>query len=70
MDRIWGSFRDPSGVVFKHDNKIFRSVSELGKERYLSIKNILERSIEYNFLIDTKEINNDDLKKNLMHLYY
>ena len=63
MDRIWGSFRDPSGVVFKYDNKIFRSVSELGKERYLSIKNILERSIEYNFLIDTKEINNDDLKK-------
>ena len=44
MDRVSGSFRDPSGTVFKDKDRIIRSVSKLGVEKYLFIKknNIIE----------------------------
>lgn len=63
MSRISGSFRDPSGNVFKHENKILRTVSKIAEEKYLSIKNIIQDSIKNNFLIDTIEINDESLKK-------
>ena len=34
-----GSFRDPSGRIFYKDNKVYREISSLGKDRYKFIKN-------------------------------
>lgn len=63
MNRIKGSFRDPIGSVFEYDNRILRIVSKYGEEKYLSIRNIIQDSIRNNFLIETSEINEEQLKK-------
>lgn len=63
MDKVHGSFRDPSGSVFARDGRIFRSVYLQGAEKYLSIKKIIKESIQNKFLIDTEEINDKELKK-------
>lgn len=67
MFKIPGSFRDPSGNVFNYQNKIIRSVSKIGEQKYLYIKNnnIIEESIKNNFLINTFEINDVLLKERL-----
>ena len=56
-----GSFRDPSGQVYKYNNRIIRIVKKFGKKRYEFIKenNLLKESIDNNFLINTKEIENE-----------
>ena len=56
-----GSFRDPAGQVFKYKNRIIRVVKKFGKKRYEFIKNknLINESIQNNFLIDTKEIKNE-----------
>ena len=56
-----GSFRDPSGQIFEYNNRIIRVVTSLGKKRYEFIKeqNLIEESIKNNFLVDTKEIENE-----------
>ena len=56
-----GSFRDPSGHVYKYNNRIIRVVKNFGKKRYEFIKekNLLKESIKSNFLIHTKEIENE-----------
>ncbi len=56
-----GSFRDPSGHVYKYNNRIIRVVKNFGKKRYEFIKekNLLNESIKSNFLIHTKEIENE-----------
>ncbi|MDA9063154.1 50S ribosomal protein L11 methyltransferase [Candidatus Pelagibacter sp.] len=55
------SFRDPSGHVYKYNNRIIRVIKKYGKKRYEFIKenNLIEESIKNNFLIDTKEIENE-----------
>lgn len=67
MQKVHGSFRDPSGAVFKYQNKIIRSISKIGEKKYIYIKNknIIEDSIKNNFLIDTFEINDVFLKEKL-----
>jgi ribosomal protein L11 methylase PrmA len=67
MQKIPGSFRDPSGSVFNYQNKIIRSVSKIGEQKYLHVKNknIIEESIKNNFLINTFEIEDVLLKEKL-----
>lgn len=71
MDRVSGSFRDPSGTVFKDKDRIIRSVSKLGVEKYLFIKknNIIEESIKNKFLINTREIDDPTLKQELESIF-
>ena len=33
-ERLPGSFRDPSGFVFRREGKLFRKISERGKEDF------------------------------------
>jgi ribosomal protein L11 methylase PrmA len=58
-----GSFRDPAGRIYYKNNKVFRKLSALGVERYskLDEANIIDKSIENGFLIETKknQINNE-----------
>ena len=53
-----GSFRDPAGQIYEYNNRIIRIVKKFGKERYELIKekNIIEESINKNFLINTKDV--------------
>ena len=61
-----GSFRDPSGQIYQYNDRIIRVVKNFGKKRYEYIKenNLIQESIDNNFLINTKEIKNEfkDLK--------
>lgn len=63
-----GSFRDPAGHVFEHNNKIIRVIKNFGKKKYEFIKekNLIEESIKNNFLIQTKEATTEyaNLKNN------
>ena len=47
-----GSFRDPAGQIYEHDNRIIRIVKKFGKKRYdlIKKKNIIEESINKNFV--------------------
>ena len=58
LKRNNGSFRDNRGHVYTYDDKVFRSITKYGKEQYLNLKNhnILNESIENNFLIESEEI--------------
>ena len=66
-----GSFRDPAGKIFYHNNKVYRKLSKLGETRlrYIIDKNIIVDSIKNNFLINSKivkldeelAINNEDI---------
>ena len=49
-----GSFRDPAGKIFYHNNKVYRKLSKLGETRlrYIIDKNIIVDSIKNNFLIN------------------
>ena len=61
-----GSFRDPAGKIFYHKNKVLRKLSASGKERFdfLIKEKILNKSIEKNFLINTKVFAGDSELKN------
>ena len=59
-----GSFRDPAGKIYYEDDRVFRKLTALGTERFLELQNIniISKSIEKGFLIETKVIKNQ--KKN------
>ncbi len=55
-----GSFRDPAGEVYHYNDRIIRIIKQKGKSRYEYIKknNLIKESVEKNFLIESKEIEN------------
>ena len=59
-----GSFRDPAGRVFYHLDKIYRLIDDSGKERvkFLEQNDLITKSKEKNFLINSKILNDKDLK--------
>lgn len=59
-----GSFRDPAGKIYYENNRILRKLTTLGSERFSKLKesNIISKSIQKGFLIETKEI--EDNEKN------
>ena len=54
-----GSFRDPAGKIFYHNNKVFRILNFEGEKRlkFLKESKILEESIKKDFLIKSSRIN-------------
>ena len=56
-----GSFRDPSGQVYKYNDRIIRIVKKFGKKKYEYIKEkgLIAESTKNNFLINTKEVNEE-----------
>lgn len=60
-----GSFRDPAGKIYYKNNRIFRKLTTLGVKRFSKLKesNIISKSIQKGFLIETKEIE-DNKKEN------
>jgi ribosomal protein L11 methylase PrmA len=57
-----GSFRDPAGKIYYEDNRVFRKLTALGTERFLELQNIniISKSIEKGFLVETKVIKNQN----------
>jgi len=57
-----GSFRDPAGKVFYYNDRIFRKLSLSGEERFqfVSKNNILHKSIEKKYLINTKILDSNE----------
>ena len=56
-----GSFRDPAGAIFYINDRIFRKINKVGIDRvnFLEKEKILKESIEKNYLIQTKILNDD-----------
>lgn len=54
-----GSFRDPSGYVFAHDNQIFRAITQRGSSNYLKLKEsgLIDKLIKEGRLVATEEVN-------------
>ena len=72
MKQIPGSFRDPSASVFTFENRIIRKINKSGNKKielFISSK-ILEESIKKKYLIDTWIVEDQDLKKNLILIFY
>ena len=67
MEKISGSFRDPSATVFTIGDRIIRGINKSGEEKFrlLTESKILEKSIQKNFLIGTQKIDDEDIKKKL-----
>ena len=53
-----GSFRDPAGTIFYHNDKVYRVLSDEGYERYkfLEKNNLLKQLIDKNYVIRTNQI--------------
>jgi ribosomal protein L11 methylase PrmA len=62
-----GSYRDPAGSVFFENKKVYRNITNFGSKKYEFIKEsgLLEESIKQGFVIDTKEVNDQNLKNQL-----
>ena len=60
-----GSFRDPAGSIFYVNERIFRKINKFGENRvnFLEKENILQKSIEKNYLIQTKILKDDEKNK-------
>jgi len=60
-----GSYRDPSGKVFYHEEKVYRGLTKEGVRRFNGIKDkgVIEESISKGFLVETKIVNNDFFAK-------
>ena len=60
-----GSFRDPSAKIFYYKDRIFREVFSNGLTKYdfLRKNNLIKELIEKKFLVDTKEINSEEILK-------
>jgi ribosomal protein L11 methylase PrmA len=60
-----GSFRDPAGKIYYEKNRVFRKLTPLGIKRFSDLRDgdIILKSIEKGFLINTKEIENDEINK-------
>lgn len=56
-----GSFRDPAGVVFHSDSKIYRAVSRCGVQQYEFVRNsgLLDELVHENLLVPFREVNPD-----------
>ncbi|MDC3125834.1 hypothetical protein OA418_03250 [Candidatus Pelagibacter sp.] len=65
MKEETGSFRDPAGRIFYHQNKVFRKLSNRGFEKfeYLYKNEIIQKSIDSNYLIHSKLISDEEKKK-------
>ncbi len=63
IDLEAGSYRDPAGRIFYTNNKVFRVLNDEGVSRFNFIKknNLLDNLISKNFLIESKEVENDEL---------
>ena len=59
-----GSYRDPAGKIFYRDNRVYRILKKEGINRFEFLKknNLLENLIKKNFLIETREVDNNDIK--------
>ena len=64
VEKEVSSFRDTYGEVYYYQNKIIRSVNKAGANDYELIRDneIITKSIENNFLIETKEIDKNIFK--------
>lgn len=58
-----GSFRDPAGSVFYHHNKVYRLINKSGESRtdFIIKKNLLNKSVENNFFVNTKQLNSNQI---------
>ena len=67
MEKISGSFRDPSATVFTLGDRIIRGINKSGEEKFklLISSKILDQSVKKKFLIGTQEIDDEDIKKKL-----
>ena len=56
-----GSFRDPAGKIYYDNDRVLRKLTPLGIQRFSDLRdsNIISKSIEKGFLINTKEIYNE-----------
>lgn len=65
-NKLRSSFRDPSGHVFSHNNKIFRTVSYQYKNNYdfFISSGLYKKLVSLNLLVPHKEIKNLHTKKN------
>ena len=64
IEKEKGSFRDPAGKIYYHNNQVFRVLEKEGKERFNFIKenNLLKNLIENHFLIDSQEVRNSEVE--------
>lgn len=60
-----GSFRDPSGRVVKHDQRIFRAVFEAGAPRYEAARDagVIARAIERGWLLPADAVDPKELSQ-------
>ena len=60
-----GSFRDPAGKVYYKNDRVLRKLTTIGVNRFLKLQesNIISKSIQKGFLIETKEIKVEDNTK-------
>tara|TARA_B100000886_G_scaffold208962_1_gene144627 strand:- start:923 stop:2305 length:1383 start_codon:yes stop_codon:yes gene_type:complete len=60
-----GSFRDPAGNIFYHLDNVYRLVNKSGIERisFLDKKDLIQKSIENNFLVNSRILNNEEAQK-------
>jgi len=67
VEKISGSFRDPSATVFIIGDRVIRGINKSGEEKFrlLTESKILEKSIEKKFLIGTQKLDDEDIKKKL-----
>ncbi len=63
LKRDEGSFRDPTSRVFTYKDKILRQVDKNAFENFEFVNQILEKKKIYDFIIETKEINIDQIIK-------
>ena len=59
-----GSFRDPAGKIFYHNDKVYRLVANTGLERieFLKKNDLLEKCQKNEYLIQSRVLNNDEVK--------
>jgi SAM-dependent methyltransferase len=65
--RIPGSFRDPSGYVFLHDQRVFRAVDEVCRDtlRRLEAAGVLPRLIDLGIVVGTRLVEDPELLREL-----
>lgn len=65
MDFEKGSFRDPAGQIFYKYKRVFRKINKQGTDRinYLIDNDLINKSINSKFLVNSFILNKDELKK-------
>ena len=65
MDFEKGSFRDPAAIIFYKFERVFRKINEQGTDRinYLIDNDLINKSIESEFLVKSHILNKDEKKK-------